>query len=434
MPIEAMRRGATAVHERTLRFAIVGAGGYAADHIELIDLFGSELGCELAAVAIRPADRRGGQMADFEGKGTLVFDDAVGMFDELAGAIDAVIIPTAVHTHCELTCAAVERGHNVYLEKPPAAAVQEVDRMIRAVAHSGRICCLGFQAIFSEAIDLIKSRIVAGRLGEVRRLRCWAYWPRRDKYYARNEWAGRLRCGDEWVLDGPTNNALAHQIANMLYLASPVARAFAVPRRVRAELYHARQIDSEDTSAVEIEMDGGAVAYFAASHCTAGDHAGPWIEIECSAGKVSWHISGRTSISYADGGGESLERNSVRPELAALANFAQAVRAGEAGMVKCDLAMGRMFTLAANGAFESAGRTRAIPPEFCRRQGEGREARTVIEGIDEAIARCAAEGKLFSDIGCPWAEATEPFDLSDYVEFPQRFNPLAGAARGAGSD
>ena len=404
-----------------LRYAIIGVGGYAAEHITRIETHGVELDCELAAVAVRPEDRLPGQRPEFESRGILLFDSAEELYDEMAGQIDGVIIPTPIHTHCRLTCAALARGHNVYLEKPPAGTVQEVDRMIAAEADSQGMVCLGFQAIFSESIELIKSRLVAGELGQVQRLRSWAYWYRRDGYYTRNDWAGRLRCGDAWVLDGPTHNALAHQVANMLYLAGPAGRTFATPRRVRAELYHARAIDSEDTSAVEIVTDTGATAYFIASHATAGGHTGPWIEIDCTGGHAAWNIKGRTTITYVDGRSESLEADSVNPALAALAGFGRAVRAGDPGLLACDLAMGRNFTLAINGAFESAGRTRAIPPEYCRRAGQGGRARTIVEGLNQAIAHCAAEGKLFSDVGCPWAEPTEPFDLTDYGGFPQRF-------------
>ena len=405
-----------------LRYAVVGAGGYPGTHIERIRRHGPELGCELAAVAIRPEDRQGGQAEQFAADGVEVFADAVEMFDATAGRIDAAFIPTSIYTHCELACAAMARGHHVYLEKPPAATVQEVDRMLAASAESGRMCCLGVQSIFGESLNLVKSRIVSGELGQVKRLACRSRAPRPDKYYARNEWAGRLKVGDAWVLDGPSNNALSHQIADMLYLASAAARTFATPRTVRAELYHAREIESEDTSSIEIHTAEGPVAYFVVSHC-ADAHDRPLIEVECSAGRASWEDSGLTRISYADGRVESLDGDPVLPQVLALANFTEAVRAGDADLLKCDLKMGRNFTLALNGAFESAGRIRAIPAEFSRRVGEGPDARTVVDGMDEAILRCAAEGKLYSDIGCDWAEPTEPFDLTGYSRFPQRFKP-----------
>jgi len=407
--------------QRTLRYAVVGAGGHGGAHIRQIREHGGPLGCELAAVTIRPQDRTPGQVEAFRDGGVEVYPDAVAMFDALAGKVDAVFIPTGIYSHCALTCAALQRGHNVYLEKPPAGTVQEVDRMLAAAADSGRVCCLGFQAISSESIDLIKSRLTEGALGTVRRLRTWACWPRPDAYYARNEWAGRLKVGDAWVLDGPTNNALAHEIANMLYLATPAERTFATPRTVRAELYHARDIPSEDTSAVEIVTADGVAVYFIASHCTAGAQTGPWIEMECSRAAVHWRFDGRTAIAYDDGREETLDRDGEDSAAAALANFTRAVRDDDAAALDCDLTMGRNFTLALNGAFESAGVTRAIPAEFISQTDEPPGPHPVVAGINDLIVRCGREGRLFSDVGCEWATPTEPFDLSDYPGFPQQF-------------
>ena len=434
-----------------IRYAVVGAGGYAGHHIRLIRQHGAELGCKLSAVTVRPQDRLPGQIEQFAAEGVEVFTNAGEMFAALSGKVEGVFLPTAIYTHADLACAALAAGHNVYLEKPPAATVQEVDRMIAAERASGRMVCLGFQAISSESINLIKSRVVDGSLGAVRRLRCWAHWPRPDAYYARNEWAGRLKAGPAWVLDGPTNNALAHQTANMLYLASPTPRAFAAPLAVRAELYHAREIDSEDTSAVEVRLQSGdtiqaspssqlrlgeqlaktpavgdsvscpPIAYFIASHCAAGPHAGPWIAIDGEKGSVEWENSGRTMIRYADGRSESLERDSVDPSVASLANFTEAVRAGDRSLLNCTLEMGRHFTAALNGAFESAGVTRAIPARLVRREGEGPEARTIVDGLTELVTRCGKEGMLFSDAGAEWAQRTEPFDTVGYRRFPQRF-------------
>ncbi|KKM66832.1 hypothetical protein LCGC14_1477180, partial [marine sediment metagenome] len=104
-----------------------------------------------------------------------------------------------------------------------------------------------------------------------------------------------------------------------------------------------------------------------------------------------------------------------------LANFTEAVRAGDPAMVGCDMTMGRNFTLALNGAFESSRRTHPIDPRYVSRIGEGPEARVIVDGLNDAITRGAAEGKLFSELDCPWAVKTEPFDLTGYSEFPQAF-------------
>ena len=403
-----------------IQYAIVGAGGYAAVHIRGIAQAGAGLGCRLAAAAIRPQDRTDGQVERFEAQGVKVFADAVEMFDALAGKVDAVFIPTGIATHAPLACAAMERGHNVYVEKPPAGTVQEVDQILSAQRRSGAVCALGFQAIYSTSVNRIKDLLASGALGEVLRLRCRAFWPRPDSYYARNEWAGRLRCGDAWVLDGPSNNALSHQIANMLYWASPRPRTFAAPVRVRAELYHAHDIDSEDTAGIEIATAEGPTAYFLVSHCTAGEQTGPWIEIDCSGGTVGWDAAGATTITRADGRAETFPADD-RSRLEALANFTDAVGAADPERVLCTMTMGRNFAVALNGAFESSVVTRAIDPQYVRRCGEGPESTLVIDGINDAITRCAAEGKLFSDIGCPWAVPPAPFDLRGYEHFPQQF-------------
>ena len=44
-------------------------------------------------------------------------------------------------------------------------------------------------------------------------------WPRDERYYSRNGWAGVKRTNDgTWILDSPTNNACAHFLHNMFYV------------------------------------------------------------------------------------------------------------------------------------------------------------------------------------------------------------------------
>jgi predicted dehydrogenase len=406
-----------------LDFAIVGGGGYALEHYKNIKTWGLELGCRVVAVAVRPQDRKFSAMDTFATDGVRVFDDAGEMMAALAGAIDGIIIPTSIDTHCELACRALDLGHNVYLEKPPAGTIQEVDAILssaRAAYRKNQVLLLGFQAIYSQSVNFIKGWVCSGRLGQVKRLRCWALWSRNDAYYSRNEWAGRLTSNGKWILDGPVNNALAHQTANLLYLASSRPREFAVPKSVRAEFYHARPIESEDTASIEIATAEGPLAYFVASHATAGIFEGPFIEMDCQLGQVHWQFDGHSHIRYADGKIETAA-DLCTPPKAALANFVEAARARDQGLIKCTVEMGRNFTLAVNGAFESARQTRPIPPELISQDGQAGQRRLVVEGLDQAIVRCGQEGKLFSDAGASWAVPTESFDLSGYEKFPTQF-------------
>jgi len=64
---------------------------------------------------------------------------------------------------------------------------------------------------------------------------------------------------------------------------------------------------------------------------------------------------------------------------------------------------------------------RTIPSGFAFRSDSPDEPGAYVEGIETTIKDAFASGKLFSETGVPWAEASEPFVLSDYRFFPQRF-------------
>lgn len=406
-----------------LKLAIVGGRGFALEHYENIRQWGPELGCQVVALAVRPRPGNEANIERFQRDGMRLFGDAEEMFAALAGQVDGVIIPSSIDTHCRLTCRALELGHHVYLEKPPAGTIQEVDTMLaaaRTAEQNGQVCLLGFQAIFTQSINLIKDRVVSGELGRVRRLRCWALWSRDQAYYTRNQWVGRLKHGEAWILDGPTNNALAHQTANLLYLACPRPREFSRPTAVRAELYHAHPVESDDTASHYIQTADGPEAWFITSHCTEAICEGPFIEMDCEKAQVRWKFEGPADIAYSDGRREHAD-DPCRPAKAPLESFVQAVRARDPSQVMCNLEMGRNYSLAVNGFFESAGQVRSIPADLVRIEGHGPKSRYIVAGLDDAIIRCGREGKLFSEIGVPWAVPTKPFELDGYSHFPQRF-------------
>ena len=62
-----------------------------------------------------------------------------------------------------------------------------------------------------------------------RRITVRAQWPRGASYYARNNWAGRLRVGSAWVLDSPVNNAFAHFLMLALFWAGDTPTAASPP-------------------------------------------------------------------------------------------------------------------------------------------------------------------------------------------------------------
>lgn len=406
-----------------VRLAVVGIGGYGWELAQEILRGADEVGCRLVGAADVRFDSYPDRAEALTSAGAELFAEAQGMFDALRGRCDGVYIATGIPSHAALTIAAAEAGCHVHLEKPPAATVQEVDQMLAALDRAGRFCLVGFQGVHGTDIRLVEERVASGRVGRVKSLACHAGWPRDRAYYGRNGWAGRLRVGDAWALDGPAMNALAHQITHMLLLASPEAGRLATPTSVRAELYAAGFATSHDTAAIEIRTAEGPTAWFLASHCTETS-SGPIIEMDCEGGRVVWHMWQGGTITYADGTTEPVEGDagSGRPRM--IANFVDAVRAGDGSLLRCPLAETRKFILALDGAHESSRRIHRIDEAHSHRVGDGTEkARVVVDGLDDLLVRCAERRCLFSDLEAPplWAAATQPFALDGYATFPSRF-------------
>ncbi len=407
----------------TVRLAMVGFTGYGWSLAQQIAKASAACGCRLVAAADNRMDRAPDRVEKLRAAGVELYDDALAMYRALAGRCEAVYVATGISSHEPLTCAAFEAGFPVHLEKPPAATVQEVDRMVEAMRRAGQYCLVGFQAVHGEDIRLVKQRVVEGRLGKVQTLVCRASWPRGQAYYDRSDWSGRLRLGDRWVLDGPATNALAHQVTNMLLLACDRPHRLARPSAVRAELYAAAPITGHDTAAIEMVTAENQTAILLVSHCGLAQ-AGPFIELQAERGKVFWDQKKGAEITYADGQKEfcPAPADSGRGEM--IANFVQAVHRKDGSDLRCPLEESWAETVAMDGAHESSQVIHHIAPAYCRTVREDKGGpRVVVEGLDELLVQAARRRCLLSDLpdAPPWAVATKPFDLSGYKSFPQQF-------------
>ena len=202
-----------------IRFAVVGLGGYGLVHINAVRwLAGLGLGNLVGVIALE-SDRK--QRPDLVRDLLSAHCTLYGSVDEfLAGgaqSADVLTVPIGINMHLPVSASAMRAGLHVYCEKPAAATVQDVDALIAAKRETGRTIAIGYQHIYSNSIQQLKSRISGGRLGSVRSLSLMCGWPRSETYYSRNEWAGKMRVGGEWILDSPANNAHAHYLLNALY-------------------------------------------------------------------------------------------------------------------------------------------------------------------------------------------------------------------------
>jgi predicted dehydrogenase len=95
---------------------------------------------------------------------------AVADVDEVLNdpAVDGVVIATPAGTHFDLAQRVLEAGKHVFVEKPLATSVAEVDALAQAADARQRIVMVGHTFIYNSAVRYVKKLIDDGELGEVR--------------------------------------------------------------------------------------------------------------------------------------------------------------------------------------------------------------------------------------------------------------------------
>ena len=81
--------------------------------------------------------------------------------------LEAVIIATPPHWHALMFIAALEKGLDIYCEKPLAYDINEGLAMVAAAKKSGRIVQIGFQRRKSKAIQQARQYIQEGNTGKI---------------------------------------------------------------------------------------------------------------------------------------------------------------------------------------------------------------------------------------------------------------------------
>lgn len=142
-----------------LRVGFIGAGNYASSM--LLPLLHDDDDVELARVATNRslsalnAKRKFGFAGASTGAESVLDDDD----------IDVVFIATRHHSHAALTCEALERGKAVFVEKPLALSLDELDRVLDVVTRTGNDrLMVGFNRRFSPILVDLKRRFAAGGL------------------------------------------------------------------------------------------------------------------------------------------------------------------------------------------------------------------------------------------------------------------------------
>ena len=108
-------------------------------------------------------EEKGRNAAEKFGAGRFYLDAAEMLEKE---KLDFVVIATPPNTHAELTLAALERGVNVFLEKPIAHNMEDALKIKKAAEESGLKVALGFCLRFHAMFRYVKELIDSGYIGK----------------------------------------------------------------------------------------------------------------------------------------------------------------------------------------------------------------------------------------------------------------------------
>lgn len=262
------------VGRRPLSVALIGAGGHGETHLQVLLQLEAEGLVRLAAVT----DPRMEALSQSPFYAQLS-ERSFSCHNEMLRKVEpeAVWIGAPPHVHTMIVKDVISRGQRapaVYLEKPPVPTLRQLRDLIEET-RAARVA-VGFQFLESLALQKLKSQIVEGRFGSLRRIVAAGATNRGDAYYSRSSWAGKLQLNGLPVFDGPATNGLSHLVHNVFFLSGTKAFSeFARPREVAARFLRARNLESYDFAYLEGSTPERVELRAAVAHCTS--EWVPWV-------------------------------------------------------------------------------------------------------------------------------------------------------------
>ncbi|MBC2595188.1 Gfo/Idh/MocA family oxidoreductase [Ruficoccus amylovorans] len=376
---------------------IVGIGGYGMRYLEAVREYAHKGMARLVAV-VDPCPENCPAWERIKAESVPHFST---LEDYLASGsradLAAISSPIAFHAH--QACLALEAGMNVLCEKPICATMDEARRMIAHRDSSGRFLEIGYQWVFSQAVQELKSDALAGLLGAPRRFLTRVAWPRGSAYYGRNNWAGAVRdAAGRVVYDSPVNNATAHHLHAMLYIAGLESSAAARPTAVTAECYRANKIENFDAACCRIETREGVEILFYSAHCVE-EYSGPLMRYEYENAVVEFTMEGGMVARFGDGAVKAYG-SPIDDPMRKMRHCIQRCRDGGKGAAVCPPEAAAAHTLCVEGIQHMP--VQEFPPDEIReKETEPGNRLVYMPGLATAMEICFERGVLFSEFDQP---------------------------------
>lgn len=347
-PVSVLRRVVT----EPVRYGVVGCAGIGETH----------------AAAVRAADdARLVACADVdEGAATAFADqhdvpaaytDATEMVTD--GDVDAVSVCTPSGTHADVVVELAEVGADVLCEKPLDVYADRMDEMIEACDAAGVTLGGVFQKRFAPASRLAKEAIEAGDLSDLVLGDTMVKWFRSQEYYDSGDWRGTRDMDGGCLM-----NQAIHNIDRLQWLMGGVEEVQAATETL------ARDLECEDTAALTLRFENGAVGTIEATTAVKG--GADRTEINGTNGTIVFEGNDVTKFVVGDGEEDPYHAPTTDREVnlddfewpdghvAAVEDFVDAVREGREPAVPGREARKAVDVILA--AYESSETGRAVRP------------------------------------------------------------------------
>jgi predicted dehydrogenase len=403
--------------KRPVSVVLVGIGGMGQQYLQILRKELSPHEVEIRGV-VDPSVELKRSLRVLKNQDIAVYS-SLNEFFENNKKTDLVVISSPIHCHVPQTCEALEQGSYVLCEKPIGATIQEAERLIQEKNKYQRWVMIGYQWSYSKAVQDLKNDILSGEFGRPLRLKTLCCWHRDEAYYRRNDWAGKIRENNTWILDSPANNAMAHFLHNLFYVLGEKTDRSAKPAQVTAELYRIYPIDNYDTIACQVYTRDGVEMLYYASHAAFPD-LGPMFCFEFERATVTF---GENSDQVVARDQKGYEKRYGSPEsehpFKKLFEALDAVRKPKPVLCGPEAALPQ--TLCVDGIQESVEEIASFPPQVIQ-QGRQKEKRWV-KNLASQLFLCYQKGILPHKAKLPWAHAGETISVEDYRYFPGGMPP-----------
>jgi UDP-N-acetyl-2-amino-2-deoxyglucuronate dehydrogenase len=227
--------------DRPIRFALVGCGRIAQNHMAALAQHGNRAAlvdiCDINPDALAAAAAKSGAVPHAD-LGTLLDNTSA----------DVVVLATPSGLHSSQAIEIARTGRHVMTEKPMATRWHDGLRMVEACDAARVRLFVVKQNRRNATLQMLKQATSAGRFGRIYMVNINVLWQRPQSYYDSAEWRGT------WEFDGGAfMNQASHYVDLIDWLIGPVESLQAYSATL------ARNIEVEDTGVVSLRWRSGAL-------------------------------------------------------------------------------------------------------------------------------------------------------------------------------